>query len=102
MIADYFLLRRGEVLVNDLYRRHGIYEYSRGVNWIAMAALAAGVAPSLPGFSAALRGVPETGVFGTIYNWAWFVGFLLSALIYVIGMRVSAGSRERGAVGGTL
>src|SRR6266545_4358815 len=46
MIADYFVVRRGDVLVNDLYRRHGTYEYSRGVNWIAMAALAAGVAPS--------------------------------------------------------
>ncbi len=98
MIADYFLLRRGDVLVNDLYRRHGTYEYSRGVNWIAMAALAAGVAPSLPGFSAALRGVPAAGIFGGLYNWAWFVGFILSALIYVIGMRVGAGSRERGAV----
>ncbi len=99
MIADYFLLRRGEVLVNDLYHRHGIYEYSHGVNWIAMAALAAGVAPSLPGFIAALGGTPAPGIFGGIYNWAWFVGFILSALIYVIGMRVGAGSRERGAVG---
>ena len=99
MIADYFSVRRGELVLNDLYQRHGAYEYSRGFNWIAMGALAIGVAPSLPGFLAALRGVPETGVFGTIYNWAWFVGFLLSALVYVIGMRVGAGSRERGAVG---
>ena len=99
MIADYFSVRRGELVLNDLYQRHGAYEYSRGFNWIAMGALAIGVAPSLPGFLAALRGVPETGVFGTIYNWAWFVGFLLSALVYVIGMRVGAGSRERGVVG---
>ena len=98
MIADYFLLRRGVVLVNDLYRRHGIYEYSRGVNWIAMAALAAGVAPSLPGFSAALRGTPAAGIFGGIYNWAWFVGFILSAVIYVVGMRLRSGSTEQGAV----
>jgi len=99
MIADYFFVRRGELNVNDLYKRHGAYEYSRGFNWIAMGALAIGVAPSLPGFLAALRGVPETGVFGTIYNWAWFVGFLLSALVYVIGMRVGARSKEYGAVG---
>jgi len=65
---------------------------------VAIGALALGALPSLPGFVAALRGVPETGVFGTIYNWAWFVGFLLSALVYVIGMRVGAGSRERGAI----
>ena len=98
MIADYFVVRRGELIVNDLYRRDGAYEYSRGFNWVAIGALALGVLPSLPGFVAALRGVPETGLFGTIYNWAWFVGFLLAALIYVIGMQVRAGSRVRGAV----
>jgi len=57
-----------------------------------------GVAPSLPGFIAALRGTPASGIFGGIYNWAWFVGFILSALIYVIGMRAGAASRERGAL----
>jgi len=99
MIADYFVVRRGELIVSDLYKRHGAYEYTRGFNWIAIAALAVGVVPSLPGFVAALRGIPLRGVFGTIYNWAWFVGFILSAGIYVIGMRAGAGSRERGAVG---
>jgi nucleobase:cation symporter-1, NCS1 family len=98
MIADYFVVRRGVLLVNDLYKRHGAYEYWRGFNWLAVIALVLGVAPSLPGFLAALRGVPETGLFGTIYNWAWFVGFLLSALIYVIGMRVFERSTEQGAV----
>ena len=99
MIADYFVLRRGELVVNDLYKRNGIYEYARGFNWLAIGALALGVAPSLPGFVAALRGSPASGVFGSIYNWAWFVGFLISALAYVVGMRTGARSRERGAVG---
>jgi NCS1 family nucleobase:cation symporter-1 len=98
MIADYFVVRRGVLLVNDLYTRHGAYEYWRGFNWLAVIALVLSVAPSLPGFLAALRGVPETGLFGAIYNWAWFVGFLLSALIYVIGMRVFERSTEQGAV----
>src|SRR5207247_742648 len=60
MIADYFVVRRGELIVNDLYRRHGVYEYSRGFNWVAIGALALGVLPSLPGFVAARRRVPET------------------------------------------
>ncbi len=102
MIADYFVVRRGALVVDDLYRRDGSYEYSRGFNWVAIGALLLGVAPSLPGFVTALRGVPARGVFGTIYNWAWFVGFLLSALVYVIGMRVGARSREHGAVGATV
>src|SRR2546423_8462145 len=56
MIADYFVLRRGELLVNDLYPRHGIYEYVRGGSWVAVLALVLGVIPSLPAFIAALGG----------------------------------------------
>jgi len=84
--------------VDDLYRRNGAYEYSRGFNWVAIGALALGVAPSLPGFVAALKGTPETGVFGRIYNWTWFVGFLIAAVLYCVGMRVRSGSTEQGAV----
>ena len=87
MIADYFVLRRGELNVTDLYRRHGIYEYTRGVNWIAVLALVSGVLPSLPGFVAALGGHQASGPFATLYNWAWFVGFLIAAAVYLAGMR---------------
>ncbi len=98
MIADYFAVRGGQLVVNDLYRRHGVYEYRRGINWIAVGAFLLGVAPSLPGFIAALTGRPIAGVGASLYNWAWFVGFLVAAVIYVVGMRVGAGSREQGAV----
>ena len=98
MIADYFVVRRGILILNDLYKRHGAYEYSHGINWLAVAAFAAGVAPSLPGFVAALGGRTASRPFAGLYNWAWFVGFLLSAVIYVVGMRLGAESRERGAV----
>ena len=89
MIADYFVLRRGVLAVDDLYTRHGKYEYARGFNWIAIAALVIAIVPSLPGFVAALRGVPAPEPFGSIYNWAWFVGFLLAGLIYIAGMRLT-------------
>jgi NCS1 family nucleobase:cation symporter-1 len=100
MIADYFLVRRGHLVLNDLYKRHGVYEYSRGFNWIAVSALGIGVAPSLPGFVWALQGtsVAASGLFGTIYNWAWFVGFLISGTVYLLGMK--PGSKE--PVGATL
>ncbi len=80
----------------------GAYEYQHGFNGVAIVAFALGVLPSLPGFVAALQGRAAAGIFAGLYNWAWFVGFLMSALIYIIGMRVRAGSRERGAVGATL
>jgi nucleobase:cation symporter-1, NCS1 family len=98
MIADYFVLRRGVLNLNDLYKRHGEYEFTRGVNWLAVAAFALGVAPSLPGFIAALSGTPASGVFSGIYNWAWFVGFLISGVVYWAAMVLLAGRGERGEV----
>ena len=98
MIADYFVVRRGVLAVNDLYQRYGIYEYWHGVNWIAIGAFALGVLPSLPGFIGALTGRPASGLFGGIYNWAWFVGFLISAVVYVAGMQVIMGRGEKGEV----
>src|SRR2546425_1584091 len=44
MVVDYFLVRGRELKVEDLYRRHGSYEYSGGVNFRALSALAIGVA----------------------------------------------------------
>jgi NCS1 family nucleobase:cation symporter-1 len=94
MIADYFVLRRGVLHVNDLYRRGGAYEYARGFNWVAVAALACGVLPSIPGFVAALQGRASGGFFGAIYNWAWFVGFLVASAVHIVGMRLTGGVRE--------
>src|SRR6266849_6318863 len=93
MITDYFVVRRGVLVVDDLYKRDGAYEYSHGINSLAVLAFALGVAPSLPGFVAALKGSPASGVFGGIYNWAWFVGFLISAIVYVAGMQMIMGRR---------
>ncbi|MGH7529067.1 MAG: NCS1 family nucleobase:cation symporter-1 [Gemmatimonadales bacterium] len=98
MIADYFVLRRGVLVVTDLYRRGGAYEYTRGVNWLAVLALALGVAPSLPGFVAALGGRTAAGAFAGLYNWAWFVGFLLAGGVYTAGMHWR-GAEMRGRVG---
>ncbi len=92
MIADYFVLRRRQVDVDALYRRGGPYEYTHGFNLVAMAALALGVAPCVPGFLAALSGTPAAPIWMTIYSWAWFVGFGISAAAYLGGMYVMRGA----------
>ncbi len=94
MIADYFILRRGVLDLDGLYRRRGPYEFWRGVNWIAMAALLLGIAPNLPGFLGAL-GITTASPFATgIYNWAWFVGFFVSGALYIAGMQVLSVSEQ--------
>ena len=67
--------------LDDLYRRGGIYEYSGGVNWRAVAALAAGIVVALLGLF-----VPPLRL---LYDYAWFVGFGVSGAIYVLLMQRS-------------
>ena len=97
MIVDYFLLRRQQLSTDDLYRRGGQYEYRNGINWVAIAALVIGVAPNVPGFLGAL-GVRQASALSTsIYNWAWFVGFGLAALVYLGGMKLLTAPRAQAA-----
>jgi len=89
-------VRRQRLAVEDLYARGGAYEYRRGVNWVAITALALGVLPNLPGFIGALPGNSTTPLFAALYNWAWFVGFGIAAVVYLLGMKVL--SRQPSAV----
>jgi NCS1 family nucleobase:cation symporter-1 len=89
MIVDYFVLRRRELLVDDLYRRGGAYEYAKGVNWVAMLALVLGIAPNLPGFLGAIGVIKASPLAANIYDWAWFVGLAVAGVTYLIGMRLS-------------
>ncbi|MBI2374234.1 MAG: NCS1 family nucleobase:cation symporter-1 [Deltaproteobacteria bacterium] len=85
MIVDYWLLRKRELDVPDLYRPNGRYA---GVNLVAVGALVAGILPNVPGFlkaAGALDG-PES-FFDAIYVYAWFTGFFLAGAIYFFGMR---------------
>ena len=74
LICDYFIVRKKILLVEDLYQRNGLYEYYRGFNWQALAALAAGAAVAFVGLL-----VPPLRV---LYNYAWFVGFIVSFFAY--------------------
>src|SRR5205823_10125911 len=67
MIADYFIVRKAELNVRDLYLRGGEYEYTNGVNVRALLSLALGIAVALLGLA-----VPAVR---WLYDYAWFVGF---------------------------
>lgn len=89
VIADYFLVRRTKVSLDDLYRRDGQFRYSNGFNPIAIIALILGVLPNIPGFlhqAGFVESVPE--FFDSVYTYAWFVGFLISGGIYAVAMKV--------------
>jgi NCS1 family nucleobase:cation symporter-1 len=81
MIADYFLVRRAKLKVDDLYRREGLYEYDRGVNRRALGALLVGIAVALSGLV-----IPGLRI---LYDYAWFVGFAVAGGIYLLWMQRS-------------
>ena len=87
LIADYWILRRRELSLRDLFEPNGRYAYTNGVNRKAVIALVVAVLPVLPGFlrAAATPGgvVPDPGFFDALYTYAWFVTFALSATLYL-------------------
>jgi nucleobase:cation symporter-1, NCS1 family len=87
MIADYYFIRRQELSVDDLYNTHGIYHFTRGINYTAVACLLLGIAPNIPGFLTTV-GLASHDAFPlwmqNIYSYAWFVGFLLSGFSYAL------------------
>ena len=91
LIADYWILRRRTLSVPDLFSLSGRYAYTNGVNRRAVAALVIAVLPVIPGFvrAATTPGgqVANPGWFDTLYTYAWFVTFILSAVIYLLLMR---------------
>jgi NCS1 family nucleobase:cation symporter-1 len=84
MIVDYFFIRETRLDTDALYRREGPYEYVKGINPKALIALAAGVFAALIGLI-----VPDLHF---LYDYAWFVGFGVSALLYVIMMGSASGA----------
>ena len=78
MIADYFVVRGRTLRPEELYRRGGIYEYSGGFNYKALVALALGVCVALVGL--------RVSSLKWLYDYAWFVGFFVSATAYCVLM----------------
>jgi NCS1 family nucleobase:cation symporter-1 len=79
MICDYYLVRRRQLVVEDLYLRGGAYEYLHGFNPKAILALVAGVAIALSGLA-----VPAVR---WLFDYAWFVGFVVSGGLYFLLMQ---------------
>jgi len=90
MIADYFFIRRKVLVADDLYRPNGLYSYTNGFNTKAISALLLGILPNVPGFLLQIKLI-SASVFpewiSHLYNYAWFVGFLVSGAVYLFFMR---------------
>ncbi|PYR60537.1 MAG: nitrate reductase [Acidobacteria bacterium] len=75
LIADYWIVRRHSLALEDLYLTRGRYRYAHGWHWSAIVATAAGCAAAWGGLV-----IPAMR---PLYDYAWFVGFGVAAGVYV-------------------
>jgi len=90
MIADYYFIRKQQLNTMELYRHTGQYSYNKGFNSKAIVALLLGILPNLPGFLTQIKVMSIGTVWPWIahlYNYAWFVGFFISGITYMLLMR---------------
>jgi nucleobase:cation symporter-1, NCS1 family len=80
LIVDYWILRKRELSLRDLYLPDGKYRYTNGWNMDAVWATLIGSAVAFMGaFVPAMR---------PIYDWSWFIGFgLAGGLYYALSAR---------------
>jgi NCS1 family nucleobase:cation symporter-1 len=80
MIVDYWIVRKKQLALGDLYRTDGIYRYTAGWNWRAVFA-------TLLGCVAAWIGLVVPSL-RPLYDYAWFVGFGVAAITHLLLMKV--------------
>jgi NCS1 family nucleobase:cation symporter-1 len=82
LIADYWLLRKTNLDLPDLYRPRGRYTYAGGWNWCAVLATLIGCALAWGGLVVPLL--------KPLYDYAWFVGFFAAGISYLVMMKFTA------------
>lgn len=89
ILVDYYIIRRTNLNLKDLYKREGAYTYWRGYNPKAIAALVLGVLPNIPGFLVQIKMLSVGSAFEflvPLYHYAWFIGLFISAITYGLMM----------------
>lgn len=99
MLADYWLIRRTEMTLRDLFDVDGQYRYRKGWNMAALASFVVAVLPNVPGFlhAAFPNTFPDVPAFLVgLYSYAWFVGLFVAMALY---MALMSGEKLRLAEG---
>ena len=89
LLVDYYLIRKTELKVDDLYARGGDYEYSGGWNAKALIAFVIGVLPCLPGYLAVSGVIGKEGMSPlllSLFDFGWFFSLAVSGIVYYLSM----------------
>ena len=79
LLCDYFIIRKKELSVPDLFAVDGKYRFTSGFNIVAIVALVVGVFAALIGF--------WVEALALLYQLSWFTGFVVAFVVYWLGMR---------------
>ena len=78
LMTDYYLFRKQRVAIAELYRLHGGYSYTGGVNWRALVSFVVAAAIAAP--------IALLGTFASIAAFAWPIGVVIGAVLYYLLM----------------
>jgi NCS1 family nucleobase:cation symporter-1 len=100
LIADYWLVRRRNLRLGDLYRSDGVYRYWGGWNPRAVIAIVIGAVLAVGGAYSAPAGsgpFPTGGMIGALrplYDYNWVVGLVGAFVVYSLLMTIFPVRRE--------
>jgi NCS1 family nucleobase:cation symporter-1 len=81
LLCDYFVIRKTNLQVEDLYRLKGVYSYTSGINLKALVAVIAGALFAVSG-----KWIPALA---WAFSLSWFTGFILTFVLYWLLMRAN-------------
>lgn len=96
IVCDYYLIKKRKLDIRELYKGHGIYWYTFGVNWRAVTSFLLGFLPTLPGLARSIdlsridfkdphhRAPLNVGDAWKLYTFAWLFGFTVAVLSYYV------------------
>jgi NCS1 family nucleobase:cation symporter-1 len=92
LIADYFVCRHCKLNITALYQANGEYRFTNGYSLVALISLVIGALPSLPGFLVNIKVLSPESIspaLAHLYNYAWFIGFAVAFMVYLIGRKLA-------------
>jgi nucleobase:cation symporter-1, NCS1 family len=95
LITDYYVIRKTALDLKGLYDARGPYWYVGGFNPLAIVALVLGIAPCVPGFLGTIKVLKVAPIWISTYSYAWFISFLVSAVSYLVLMKLAGWSELR-------
>jgi len=84
MICDYYVVRKTNFKLEELFKVNGKYQGHNSIAWIAFVL---SILPTIPGFLVVVGAINEELIptfLVDLYSYAWFVTFALSFIIYYI------------------